>query len=146
MYQIVTWEFKTLESHINESSFGKIGFCEGVIDFLVERNGSVKNRIDKQVGRSTLTYLMKDLREKDIPEAEANYYDQLQSEGSRWAANISFKAIKENGFFDENDEKDMLEIQYKKIQELQSKFILDYRLLLIENDALKEKGGDKRGS
>ena len=118
-------------------------------DKIAKENGiSVKNRLDKQVGRSTLTYLMKDLREKDIPEAEANYYDQLQSEGSRWAANISFKAIKENGFFDENDEKDMLEIQYKKIQELQTKLDNveeENRLLLIENDALKEKGGDKRG-
>lgn len=116
-------------------------------DKIAKENGiSVKNRLDKQAGRSTLTYLMKYLRELDIPAAEVNYYDQLKGEGTQWAANMSFKAIKENGFFDENDEKDMLETQYKLIQDLQDKLddiTEENRLLLIENDELKEKVGDK---
>lgn len=112
-------------------------------DKIAKENGiSVKNRLNQQAGRSTLTYLMKYLRELDFPAAEANYYDQLKGEGSQWAANMSFKAIKENGFFDENDYKDIMENQYKMIQELQGK--LDdseesNRLLLIENDELKDK-------
>ena len=91
-------------------------------DKIAKENGiSVKNRLNQQAGRSTLTYLMKYLRELDIPEAEANYYDQLKSPGTQWAANMSFKAIRENGFFDENDFKDIIENQYKMIQELQGK-------------------------
>lgn len=39
MYRIVTREFKILESHTNASSYGKSGFCEGIINFFVERNG-----------------------------------------------------------------------------------------------------------
>lgn len=111
-----------------------------------ENEISVKNRSDKAAGKSTLTYLMRDLREKDFKEIETNFYNQLRSEGTQWAANMSLKAIKENGFFDENDENDMLEIQYKKIQELQAKLddaLEENRLLLIENDELKE--GDKDG-
>lgn len=110
-------------------------------DKIAKENGiSVKNRLNQEAGRATLTHLMKDLREKDFTKAETNYYDQLKSEGTQWAANVSLKAIRENGFFDENDNNDMLEIQYVKIKELQSK--LDdveesNRLLLIDNDNLK---------
>jgi hypothetical protein len=116
-------------------------------DKIAKENGiSVKNRQNQQAGRSTLTYLMKYLRELDIPAAEANYYDQLKGEGTQWAATMSLKAIKENGFFDENDYKDIMENQYKMIQELQAKLDdveEEKRLLLIENDELKE--GGKRG-
>ena len=80
------------------------------------------------------------MREIDIPKAEANYYEQLKSPGTQWAANMSLKAIRENGFFDENDFKDMAEIQYAKIQELQARLDdveEENRLLLIENDELK---------
>lgn len=119
-------------------------------DKIAKENGiSVKNRIDKQAGRSTLTYLMKYLRENGVAEAEVNYYDQLQSEGSRWAANVSLQAIRENGFFDENDTKDIAEMQYNKIQELQKKLDdveEENRLLLIENDELKAKGGGSSAS
>lgn len=116
-------------------------------DKIAKENGiSVKNRLNQQAGRSTLTYLMKYLRELDIPEAEANYYDQLKSPGTQWAANMSLKAIRENGFFDENDFKDIIENQYKMIQELQGKLDdveEENRLLLIKNDELK--AGGKRG-
>lgn len=116
-------------------------------DKIAKENGiSVRNRQNQRAGQGTLTGLMKYLRELDIEEAEANYYNQLKGPGSQWAANMSFKAIRENGFFDENDFKDIVEKQYLMIQDLQNK--LDdieeaNRLLLIENDELKE--GGKRG-
>lgn len=118
-----------------------------VNDKIAKENGiSVRNRQNQRPGQGTLTGLMKYLRELDIEEAEANYYDQLKSPGTQWAANMSFKAIRENGFFDENDYKDIIEKQYNLIHELQTK--LDdteetNRQLLIENDELKE--GGKRG-
>lgn len=68
-----------------------------------ENEISVKNRSNKEVGRSTLGYLMKRMRTVNIPEAETNYYDQLRSEGTQWAADMSLKAIKQNTFFNEND-------------------------------------------
>lgn len=116
-------------------------------DKIAKENGiSVKNRTDKEAGRSTLTYLIKHLRELDVPNAEANYYNQLKSEGTQWAASMSLKAIRENGFFDENDFKDMSEMQYNTIQELQARvddLEEENRLLLIENDELK--AGDENG-
>lgn len=85
-----------------------------------ENEISVKNRSNKDVGRSTLTYLMKDLREKDFKEAEANYYDQLRSEGTLWAVEMSNRAIKQNAMFDENDKEEILETQRELIQKLQA--------------------------
>ena len=75
-----------------------------------ENEISVKNRSNKDAGKSTLTYLMRDLREKDFDKAEADYYDQLRGVGSQWATNMSIKAIKENGIFDENDKKEVYEM------------------------------------
>lgn len=115
-----------------------------------ENEISVKNRSNKDVGKNTLTYLMKDLREKDFKQAEANYYDQLTSAGTQWAANMSLKAIKENTFFDENDVQEVFETQRALIEKLNRE--LDeakekYRLALIENQELKSQvdGGGKRG-
>lgn len=110
-------------------------------DKIAKENGiSVKNRTNKEQGKGTLTYLTRYLREINLPEAEANYYNQLKSPGTQWAANMSLKAIRENSFFDENDAKDVTEYQYNLIQELREK-ISDLeennRLLLIENDELK---------
>lgn len=93
-----------------------------------ENEISVKNRSNKDVGRSTLTYLMKDLREKNFTEAEANYYDQLRSPGTLWAIEMSNRAIKQNAMFDENDKEEILETQRELIQKLQA-----------ELDAEKEK-------
>lgn len=105
-----------------------------------ENEISVKNRSDKAAGKSTLTYLMRDLREKDFDKAEADYYDQLKSTGTRWAVDMSIKAIKENGIFDENDKKEIYEMQLdlidslnQQVDELKEKV----RLLLLENDNLK---------
>ena len=105
-----------------------------------ENEISVKNRSNKEAGKSTLTYLMRDLREKDFDKAEADYYDQLRGTGSQWAANMSIKAIKENGIFDENDKKEIYEMQLdlisslnKEVDELKEKI----RILIKENDQLK---------
>lgn len=108
-----------------------------------ENEISVKNRSNKDVGKSTLTYLMRDLREKNFDRAEADYYDQLKSEGSRWATNISQKALLDHCLFDENDKKEIYEIQLKLIDDLNQE--LDdkkeqIRLLLIENDMLRKQG------
>lgn len=105
-----------------------------------ENEISVKNRSNKDAGKSTLTYLMRDLREKDFDKAEADYYDQLRGVGSQWAADMSIKAIKENGIFDENDKKEIYEMQLdmiaslnKEVDELKEKI----RILTLKNDRLK---------
>lgn len=105
-----------------------------------ENEISVKNRSNKDAGKSTLTYLMRDLREKDFDKAEADYYDQLRGVGTQWAVDMSIKAIKENGIFDENDKKEIYEIQLdmiaalnKEVDELKEKI----RILTLKNDRLK---------
>ncbi|WP_209010596.1 hypothetical protein [Anaerovorax sp. IOR16] len=122
--------------------------CVDSNDKIAKENEiSVKNRSNKDIGKSTLTYLMRDLREKDFKKAEANYYDQLKSEGTLWAISMSNKAIKQNGMFDENDKQEIFDIQRETIQKLQSELdeVLEKnRLLLIENADLKSnKDGDK---
>ena len=85
---------------------------------------------------------MKDLREKDFKKAEANFYDQLRSEGTQWAANMSLKAIKENTFFDENDEKEVFDIQRGLIDKFQAEsdeYKEKYRLALVEVEELKKQ-------
>lgn len=106
-----------------------------------ENEISVKNRSNKDAGRNTLTFLMKDMREKDITGAEANFYDQLRSPGTQWAADMSFKAIKENAFFDENDMQEIFDTQRELIDKFQKESDdakEKYRLSLIENQRLKE--------
>lgn len=106
-----------------------------------ENEISVKNRSNKDIGKSTLTYLQKHLRELDFKDAEANYYDQLRSEGTLWAISMSDKAIKQNGMFDENDKEEIFQIQRDLITNLQSKLddeMEKNRLLLIENINLKQ--------
>lgn len=105
-----------------------------------ENEISVKNRSNKDIGKSTLTYLMRDLREKKFEKAEADYYDQLKSAGTLWAMEMSNKAIIQNGMFDENDKKEVYEIQFNLINKLNSElddFKEQVRLLTIENDKLK---------
>ena len=110
-----------------------------------ENEISVKNRSNKDVGRSTLTYLMRDLRNKNFDKAEADYYDQLRSSGTRWAVDMSITSIIQNGMFDENDKKEIYETQLYLIDKLNQE--LDeckekIRLLLLEIDRLKAGGGD----
>lgn len=85
-----------------------------------ENEISVKNRSNKEVGKSTLTYLMKSLREKNFKEAEENFYNQLRSAGSQWAIDMSNKSIKENTMFDENDKEEILQIQRDLLQQKQA--------------------------
>lgn len=105
-----------------------------------ENEISVKNRSNKDVGKSTLTYLMRDLRNKKFDKAEADYYDQLKSPGTRWAVDMSITSIIQNGMFDENDKKEVYETQLHLIDKLNQD--LDeakekIRLLLLEIDELK---------
>jgi hypothetical protein len=105
-----------------------------------ENEISVKNRSNKDIGKSTLTYLMRDLREKKFEKAESDYYDQLKSAGTLWAMEMSNKAILQNGMFDENDKKEVYENQLNLINKLY-KELDDYkeqvRILTIDFDKLK---------
>lgn len=106
-----------------------------------ENEISVKNRSNKDIGKSTLTYLMKDLREKDLKKAEANYYDQLRSEGTLWAISMSNRSILQNAMFDENDKQELFDIQREMIQKLQTQLddeLEKNRMLVIENAELKK--------
>ncbi len=107
-----------------------------------ENEISVKNRSNKELGKSTLGYLQRDLREKDFTAAESNYYDQLRSAGSQWAADMSHKAILSNAMFDENDRQEIFEIQRKKLVEIQTALdeaLEKNRLLTIDNNGLRER-------
>lgn len=105
-----------------------------------ENEISVKNRSNKDAGKSTLTYLMRDLREKDFDKAEADYYDQLKSAGTRWAAEVSMSAIQKNTFFDENDMREIDGIKRQMVIDLQEKvddLMEEKRRLLLEIQRLK---------
>lgn len=107
-----------------------------------ENEISVKNRSNKNVGKSTLTYLMKDLREKNFDKAEMDYYDQLSGQGSLWAIDMSMKAMLQNTLFDENDKQEIFEEQHKLINSLyQSNDDKDeeIRQLKIKIDKLKSE-------
>ena len=108
-----------------------------------ENEISVKNRSNKDVGKSTLTFLMKDLREKNFEKAEADYYNQLKSEGTKWAAEISMDAIQKNAYFDENDYNEIKDIKRELVVELQEKvddLLEERRILLLEIQKLKSNG------
>ncbi len=111
-----------------------------------ENEISVKNRSNKDVGKATLTYLMRDLRDKNFEQAEADYYDQLRGQGTLWAIEMSHKSLLQNGMFDENDKKEVYETQldlinnlYKELDEKKEKI----RLLLLEIDELKRGVSDE---
>lgn len=104
-----------------------------------ENEISVKNRSNKDAGKSTLTYLMRDLREKDFDKAEADYYDQLRGEGTQWAISVSQKAILDHCLFDENDKKEIYEHNLKITNELYHELDAkkeEIRQLLIKIDNL----------
>ena len=84
-----------------------------------ENEISVKNRSNKDIGKSTLTYLQKYLRELDFDKAEADYYDQLRSEGTLWGIEMSLRAIQKNAFFDDDDMADIQNIRRELVIELQ---------------------------
>lgn len=103
---------------------------------IAKENGiSVKGRGDQRAGKGTLTGLMRDMREKDIKEAEVNFYKQLTSPASRWATDISMQSMLENIQLDENDVNDIIEEQRKLLQKYQD----DNDELLEERRILKVK-------
>ena len=110
---------------------------------MAKENGiSVKSRGDQKAGKGTLTGLMRDMREKDLEEAEVNFYDQLRSENTRWAIDMSMRSMMENCAFDENDVNDIIEMQRSELSELQDKAAdleEDKRLLKVEEYELKER-------
>lgn len=110
---------------------------------IAKENGiSVKSRGDQKAGRGTLTGLMRDMREKDLKEAEVNFYDQLQSENTRWAIDMSMKSMLDNCSFDENDVNDIIEHQRDRLSELQDEadnLKEEKRLLKLQEYELKER-------
>ena len=88
---------------------------------------------------------MKDLRQKNFDKAEADYYDQLKSEGTRWAMELSVNAIQKNAYFDENDYNEIKDIRRELVDKLQSQvddLMEDKRKLLLEIQNLKAGKGD----
>ena len=89
---------------------------------------------------------MKDLREKNFEKAEADYYEQLMSAGTRWAMELSVNAIQQNTYFDGNDYNEIKDIRREVVDKLQTqvdKLTEEKRQLLIEIQKLKStKGGN----
>lgn len=127
---------------------------------IAKENGfSVKSRGENRAGKGTLTNLMREMREKNIKGCEANFYDQLQSENTRWAADISAQSLMQNCHFDDNDVNDIIEEQRKLIAKIQTE--LDHlkeeaRVWKVEKEdtigrmnelerQLSEKVGDTNG-
>lgn len=105
-----------------------------------ENEISVKNRSNKEVGKSTLGFLQKKLRTLNIKKAEADYYDQLRSEGTQWAIDMSHKSVLANALFDENDKQEIFTKQREKLIKIQQ--LLDdetekSRQLQVELDIAK---------
>lgn len=86
-----------------------------------ENSISVKNRGDKKAGKTTLTYMMKNLRELGFEDAEHDYYDHMKAIGMKRTADISNKSILEQLQFDENEYLSMIKEQREMIQRLQEK-------------------------
>jgi len=110
-------------------------------DKLAKENAiAIKHRGDKKAGRSTLGYLMKDLRELGFEDAEEDYYDMKKAYGMKMTADISSRAIISQLNFDEKDIEDMFKDQRDLIIELQrSKEELEERLRLANKQILDLK-------
>lgn len=105
-----------------------------------ENEISVKNRSNKDAGKSTLTYLQKYLRELDFDRAEADYYDQLRSDGTLWGIEMSLKAIQKNAFFDEDDLQEIKNIRREMVIDLQKQvddLLEEKRQLIIKIEKLE---------
>lgn len=106
-----------------------------------ENEISVKNRSNKEVGKSTLTKLQISLREMGLDDAEENFYSQLNSPGTKWAIDMSHKSLIEHGFFDENDKQEIFDMTRELNIKLQSELDDEKeknRLLQIQLDLLKK--------
>lgn len=113
-------------------------------DKLAKENAiAIKHRGDKKAGRSTLGYLMKDLRELGFDAAEEDYYDMKKAYGMQMTAEISSKAIISQLNFDEKDTEDIIKEQRTLITELQqAKEELEEKLRLanLRINELRNKG------
>lgn len=104
---------------------------------------AIKHRGDKKAGRSTLGYLMKDLRELGFENAEEDYYDMKRAYGMQVTADISNKSILSQLNFDEKDMEDMLKEQRDMIIELQkNKEDLEEKLRLTTLELNQYKRGE----
>lgn len=110
-------------------------------DKLAKENAiAIKHRGDKKAGRSTLGYIMKDLRELGFENAEEDYYDMKKAYGMQMTADISAKAIVSQLNFDEKDIEDMFKNQRDLIEELQSaKEELEEKLRLANKQIIELK-------
>lgn len=118
---------------------------ESVTKLATENSIAVKHRTDKKQGRSTLGYMMKELREYDFKDAEENFYDMNKSKGMQITADLSVKAIFDQLHFSESDYEDivkdqrnMIEKMTKQIMELEE----EIRIYNVQLDAYKAEFGD----
>lgn len=111
----------TYQGDIKSLSATKKSIVDNIDKIAKENSISVKNRGDKKAGKSTLTYMMKNLRELGFENAEHDYYDHMKAIGMKRTADISNKSILEQLQFDENDYVTMLKEQKEIIQNLQDK-------------------------
>lgn len=125
------------QSEIKSLTSTKKQIVENTDKIAKENAISVKNRGDKKAGQSTLTYLMKKLRELGFEDAEADYYDVLKAKGMQIASDISMKSIFEQLQFDENDYTEIVKEQRIMIESLNKK--LDE--VLEENRLLHSEKG-----
>lgn len=112
-----------------------------------ENRISVRNREGNAGGKGTITGFMREMRDKNLDEIATNYYNQLQSASSRWAAEVSARALRENCYFDENDINDIIYKQRDMVQEMQLQVAdleEENRLLKIENTNNTEELEQKR--
>lgn len=93
-------------------------------DKIAKENGiSVNKRKDSNIKKSTLTATMEYLRSLNFEDAEIDYYDQKKAYGMQATADISIKAIQEQLQFDENDIKEILDMQRNMIKEMEEKIL-----------------------
>ena len=111
----------TNQAEIKSLSQTKKSIVDNTDKIAKENSISVKNRGDKKAGKSTLTYIMKNLRELGFEDAEHDYYDHMKAIGMKRTADISNKSILEQLQFDENEYISMLKEQKEIIQTLQEK-------------------------
>lgn len=110
---------------------------------IAKDNGiSVKSKGNQRAGKGSLTGLMRDMRERGIESVNENYFNQLTSENSRWATNISMQSMMENCMFDENDVNDIIDYQRKNLEKLQTEkdtLEEEKRLLKVSENELNKK-------
>jgi len=105
---------------------------------------SMKNRTDVSAGKSTLSGLMKEMREKDLDGIQENYYNVLKSDGTLWAAEMSMQALKKHAMFQDHEVVDMINEQREYVQTLEKKvndLEEEKRLLRVKVNDLESNNG-----